>query len=91
MQKLLPTYFFAALTLCMAACSNNEPDESPSVTAAIPISTTVSSATDTTKLQRNSTLEIIPVEQFDDEEYVSIMPVPECPPLVTHQQIFNHH
>lgn len=80
MQKLLPTYFFAALTLCMAACSNNEPDESPSVTAAIPISTTVSSATDTTKLQRNSTLEIIPVEQFDDEEYVSIMPVPECPP-----------
>ena len=79
MQKLLPTYFFAALSLCMAACSNNEPDESPSVTSAIPISTTVSSATDTTKLQRNSTLEIIPVEQFDDEEYVSIMPEPDLP------------
>ncbi len=84
MQKLLPTYFFAALTLCMAACSNNSPDDVPveaqDVSSAIPISTTVSSTPDTTKLQRNSTLEIIPVEQFDDEAYVSIMPVPECPP-----------
>ena len=80
MQKLLPTYFFAALTIYLSACSNNATDESPSVISANPLTTTVIQIDTITTENRNAKTEIVPEDIPDNAFYVSIMPIPDCLP-----------
>lgn len=80
MQKLIPMYFFAALTMYLSACSNNTTDESPSVTSAIPLNTAVSQIDTSSNENQKVTTEIVPEKLPDDDYYVSILPIPDCPP-----------
>ena len=80
MQKLLPTYFFAALTIYLSACSNNATDESPSVISANPLTTAVIQIDTITTENRNAKTEIVPEDIPDNAFYVSIMPIPDCLP-----------